>query len=161
MFAAKESRGYLSARSSTLAMRKSRSSKRRSVSNNSRASPLCGHSLSPTKEPDFCRQRLVGICGVEQFAANANEALPTRSSSIALQGQVLLLARGDARKKFLQYEPYAVILGSNLFVDEGGMLRRGSSGLYRLQPMLVCCVRATIKSIGGPPKCHYNGPQVG
>jgi hypothetical protein len=43
-------------------------------------------------------------------------------------------------------------LGSNLFVEKGGILRRGSSGLYRLQPALVCCVRTTIESICDPRK---------
>ena len=58
--------------------------------------------------------------------------------------------------------PYTIFFGSNLCVDEGGILRRDSSGLYRLQPVLVCCVRATIESICGPQRnCRYNGPLTG
>jgi hypothetical protein len=41
-------------------------------------------------------------------------------------------------------------LPRHLYVKEGGILMLGRSGLYRLQPALVCRVRATIESICGP-----------
>ena len=37
----------------------------------------------------------------------------------------------------------------------------GRSGMYHLQPALVCRVRATIKRICGPRRnCRYNGPPL-
>jgi hypothetical protein len=47
----------------------------------------------------------------------------------------------NALEKALHFPscPYTIFLGSNLCVDEGGILSRDSSGLYRLQRALVLC----------------------
>jgi hypothetical protein len=70
----------------------------------------------------------------------------------------------NALKKALHFPrcPYTIFIGSNLYVDKGGILMLGRSGLYHLLPALVCRVRATIKRICGPRRnCRYNGPLTG
>ncbi len=40
--------------------------------------------------------------------------------------------------------PYTIVLISNLLIDEGGILMLVNSGLHRLQPVFVCCVKEGV-----------------
>jgi hypothetical protein len=55
----------------------------------------------------------------------------------------------NALKKALHFPrcPYTIFLGSNLYFEEGGILMLGRSGLYRLQPALVCRVSVAPEEI--------------
>ncbi len=72
----------------------------------------------------------------------------------AVGGQQARPGRQNALIEALHFSscPYTIFLGINLFVYEGGILRRGSSGMYLLQIVLVCCVRVTMESICGPQR---------
>ena len=52
--------------------------------------------------------------------------------------------------------PYAICISSNLLANQGGKVMLSSSGLHRLEPVLINCGGGAIEDVCGPQNCRYN-----